>query len=85
MARKLLVEAHRANPSALTVLMAWLTEPASHDLGLGTPAALFRRFVGWTLSPATRCRVCSSRAHDVLPGLPPRLFPCNKLHGRESP
>jgi hypothetical protein len=59
----------------LLYLMGWAPENAADALGV--PAAtLYRRIVGWTLPKEHTCRACGVRGHDVLPGLPPRLFPC---------
>jgi hypothetical protein len=77
-ARRQLMDIHRDDPDVLTRLLATLVMVAAVDLGTPSPALLYRRFVAWTLGPATRCRVCLRRGHDVLPGLPPRVFPCPK-------
>lgn len=84
LARKQLTEIHRAEPEILTRLTAMLAMIAAVDLGISSPAFLYRRFVAWTLDSTTRCRVCDRRGHDVLPGLPPRVFPCAKLIGQEN-
>lgn len=57
--------------------MTRLMSVAADELGPVSPARLYRRFVGWVLEEGHRCRVCEKRGHDVLPGLPPRLFPCD--------
>lgn len=51
---------------------------AAGDLRVA-PAGLYHRFVAWALPGGTSCRVCGTHRHDVLPGLPPRLFPCFDL------
>jgi hypothetical protein len=53
---------------------------AAADLGRPDPAGLYTRFVAWALPPAQACRVCGRPSHGVLPGLPPRLNPCDRLH-----
>lgn len=77
--RKVLAEAH-ADPETLARRMLSLAEWAAGDLGMPSPALLYRRFVAWTLDKDHCCRVCGKRGHDVLPGVPPRYFPCDKLH-----
>ncbi|WP_327007954.1 hypothetical protein OHA72_12160 [Dactylosporangium sp. NBC_01737] len=37
------------------------------------------RFIAWTLEPDQRCAICDSRRHAVMPGVPPRLIPCDGL------
>jgi hypothetical protein len=64
---------------ALARHLAWLAIQAAADLGIPSPAALYHRFVGWTLHPDRACRVCGKPNHDVIPGLPPRLFPCGGM------
>ncbi|GIJ69956.1 hypothetical protein Voc01_048730 [Virgisporangium ochraceum] len=78
-ARRQLRDIHKEDPDVLSRLLATLSMVAAVDLGTPSPALLYRRFVAWTLGSATRCRVCQRRGHDVLPGLPPRVFPCPKL------
>lgn len=56
-----------------------LMAAAATDLGVLRPAKLYRRFVAWTLPSGTRCRACRSHRHDLLPDIPPRLFPCPDL------
>jgi hypothetical protein len=77
LARKALAEAYQADQQALSLLMAWLLEQATTDLALAEPARLYGRFLRWTLAPGQLCRVCGSRGHDMLAGVPPRLIPCN--------
>jgi hypothetical protein len=60
--------------------MVHLMLTATNHIQTPAPATLYHRFVRWTLPKATTCRVCGKRGHDVLPGFPPRLFPCDKLH-----
>lgn len=79
-ARMTFREAYRHDPDGLTAHLLRLTGPAARDLGLPSEATLYHRFVGWTLHRDRTCRICGSRRHDVLPGLPPRLFPCSKVH-----
>lgn len=66
--------------AALLTLITGIVLATARNLGLPSEATLYHRFVGWTLGRDRTCRVCGSRRHDVLPGLPPRLFPCDKLH-----
>jgi hypothetical protein len=58
-------------------LMALARENAADAFGVA-PARLYRRFVAWTLPKDNACRVCTRGGHDVLPGLPPCLFPCGR-------
>jgi ribosomal protein S14 len=61
--------------------MAKLLAVAQRELEGTDLAALYRRFLTWTLEPDRRCAICGSRRHAVLPGVPPRLVPCNALRG----
>jgi hypothetical protein len=78
-ARKLLAEAYRDMPDALARYLAHFMDQAATDLGLSTPSVLYRRFLGCTLHPDEACRVCGRSGHTVVPGLPPRLFPCDGI------
>ena len=78
--RKTLTEAYQHDTDTLTAYLVRLTGPAARDLGVPSEATLYHRFVAWTLHREHACRVCGRRDHDVLPGLPPRHFPCNKIH-----
>ncbi|HKT02027.1 MAG TPA: hypothetical protein VJT31_21070 [Rugosimonospora sp.] len=75
-ARRLLGAAHRETPDALTRYLAHLMAQAASDLGVRSPTTLYRRFVGWSLGRSQVCRVCGRSGHDVVAGVPPRLFPC---------
>jgi hypothetical protein len=75
LARKTLVEYH-TDQQALTRQLVHLMSLAADDLRVG-PARLCRRFMTWTLPNGMACRVCGRPGHDVLPGAPPRLFPCD--------
>lgn len=63
--------------AALRQTMAKLMAIAGSELPDRRPEALYRRFLAWTLEPGQRCTVCGSRRHAVIPGVPPRLIPCN--------
>jgi hypothetical protein len=69
----------------LTRHLAQLMAVAAEDLGLADPTRLYRRFLGWTLDPDQRCRVCDRQGHDVLAGVPPRLIPCRQLRDAVRP
>jgi hypothetical protein len=72
-ARTALTEA--VTSDVLIERLLWLMATAEVDLKVA-PAHLYRRFVGWNFPDGTACRVCGRAGHDVLPGQPPRLFPC---------
>ena len=56
--------------------MGHLALVAAHDLGLDSqPAKLYKRFLGW-LAGDGPCIRCGHAGHQVLRGLPLRLFPC---------
>ena len=59
--------------------MARLQATAADDLTLANPASLHRRFVKWTRDHDESCRACGSHMHAVVPGIPPRLVPCDDL------
>jgi transcriptional regulator with XRE-family HTH domain len=63
--------------AALQRTMAKLMAIAGSELPDRRPDALYRRFLAWTFEPGQRCTVCGSRRHAVIPGVPPRLIPCN--------
>jgi hypothetical protein len=52
---------------------------AQRELDDTNLATLYRRFLAWTLEPDQRCAICGSRRHAALPGVPPRLVPCDGL------
>lgn len=76
--RQLLLDHYGQNPedAARQMLHLLAREHANELLG-AAPAKLYGRFVRWALPEGTRCRVCGRSGHDVLPDLPPRLFPCD--------
>jgi hypothetical protein len=65
------------DPDVLSAHLAWLARVAADDLGLPSPAALYRRFVRWSLPAGACCPVCARAGHVPIAGLPPRLFPCD--------
>jgi hypothetical protein len=67
---------HAPDPEALARHLLALLQAAGEDLGV-SPSRLYRRFAAWTLPDDTRCRACGRSGHDVLPQVPPRLFPCD--------
>ena len=69
----------KIDPAALQQTMARLMAIAQGELVGTDPAALYRRFVGWTLEPGQRCALCGSRRHAVILDVPPRLIPCDEL------
>jgi hypothetical protein len=58
--------------------MTRLMDLAATDLGVADPTRLYKRFVRWTLGPDRACRVCGEAGHDALPGVQPRLIPCDR-------
>jgi hypothetical protein len=73
--RKLLREAYPDADDLARYMLGLVVQAA---LELGVPEAkLYRRFVAWTLPEGRVCRVCGRAGHDVLAGVPPRLFPCD--------
>src|SRR5882672_4181565 len=74
--QKVLEELHLRGLGELTRHMAKLMVWASGDLMPTAPAALYKRFVGWTLPEYSLCRVCGKQGHDLIPAIPPRLLPC---------
>jgi hypothetical protein len=81
-ARKLLAEAYQSDPDALTRYLAYFMVQAATDLGVASPAVLYRRFLGWTLARGEVCRVCGKAGHTVVAGLPPSVFPCDRISMR---
>lgn len=67
---------HEAAAQHMLYLMGTARENAARALGIA-PAKLYRRFVSWTLPKGHTCRMCGTRGHEVLPGWPIRLFPCD--------
>ncbi len=82
--RRALRQQRADDPLALQIHMPRLMATAAGDLGLTNPTWLYRRFVHWTLDKDEACRICGKPGHTALPGLPPRLTPCTKLHGPAS-
>lgn len=70
------------DPAVLVSHLGWLADRAAADLGLSTPAMLYRRFFAWTVGRDRICRICASPRHDVLPGLPLRMWPCDTAFDR---
>jgi hypothetical protein len=82
LARKQLAEIFLGSEDRLSAQMARLMGVAAHDLGLPDSSKLYRRFVRWTVDGAMlQCGRCGRSGHQALPGLPPRLFPCDLKHG----
>jgi hypothetical protein len=84
--RTMLTQRYRDDHEALARHMLLVVAWAAEDLGVG-PASLYGRFVRWSLPSNSACRVCGRSGHDVLPGVPPRLFPgddrvIRSVHGR---
>jgi hypothetical protein len=77
--RKRLLAAHSGDPDGLAGYLFRVMGKAVGDLRPGTPARLYRRFVGWTLAEDAACRVCGKGGHDWVPDVPPRLVPCDGL------
>lgn len=75
-ARQALAQQAGAESNRLGVLMSVLMAQAAEELGIADPTRLYRRFVAWTLPCDRACRVCGRAGHDVLPGVPLRLIPC---------
>ena len=75
LARKLLVAAY-PDPATLTAILGRLMITAAEELHASEPTQLYQRFLAWTMARGECCRVCGRRNHAVVPGLPPRLFPC---------
>ena len=57
--------------------MARLQLTAVEDLTISDAASLYNRFVRWTEPAQVTCGRCEKDKHRAIPGLPPRLFPCN--------
>jgi hypothetical protein len=81
-ARQLLRELCVDDPSVMQRHMAQLMAVAEHEIGVLDRMTLYRRFVAWTLDDGQRCVVCGSLRHAVIPGVPPRLVPCNEVQQR---
>jgi hypothetical protein len=81
LARKQLGEIFLDNEARLSAHMVWLMAAAARDLGLPDPSKLYRRFVRWTADDRAACGRCGRSGHQALPGLPPRLFPCEFKRG----
>lgn len=75
-ARVALTEAY-PEPAVLVAHLEHLMATAALDLQTGDPRRLYRRFVAWALNRNQICRACGKSGHDALPGLPPRLLPCD--------
>lgn len=67
------------DPAVLRQTMAKLMAIAQRELDNTDLATLYRRFLAWTLESEQLCAICGSRRHAVLPGVPPRLIPCDGL------
>jgi hypothetical protein len=76
LARKALATAF-ADDGELSRHMARLQLLAAEELAVADPAKLYDRFVRWTEPAQVTCGRCQMSRHRALPGLPPRLFPCN--------
>jgi hypothetical protein len=68
------VDDHESLVEQMSRLMIW----AADDLGLADPAKLYKRFLRWTLPKDHACRLCGKPGHDAVPGVPPRLIPCDE-------
>jgi hypothetical protein len=77
LARKTLTETFIGNEEQLSRHMARLQIAAAVELGVADPASLYGRFVRWTEPTQVTCGRCEKTRHRAIPGLPPRLFPCN--------
>lgn len=75
-AREALIDAHRIDPDALSSHLSALLRQAASDLRPADPAHLYPRFIAWALSSDRACRLCGRSRHDAIPGVPPRLLPC---------
>lgn len=75
--REQLLAGFAGDPDGLAGHLFWVMEKAVDDLHPGTPVRLYRRFVGWSLAEDAACRVCGRGGHDWVPGVLPRLVPCD--------
>jgi hypothetical protein len=69
---------HAGDYESLARHMAKLMSQAADDLGPANPTKLYKRFIGWTPAGGHACRVCGKPGHDAVPGVPPRLVPCDR-------
>lgn len=80
-ARRAILDAHGGGGStAAQRQMLALLAAAIAETGQRDTTVMYRRFVGWALVPGERCHVCQGLRHAVVPGVPPRLVPCNEMH-----
>jgi hypothetical protein len=78
-ARRALRTAFGSDSVGLQRHLVLLLMVAERELSGVALAELYRRFVAWALTAGEQCRVCGSPRHAVLPGLPPRVVPCDKV------
>lgn len=78
-ARLALTAAYGRGSAELAAHLAALMAIAEQELVTLDRAGLYRRFLAWTRADGELCRVCGRRGHAVLPGLPPRLVPCEEV------
>jgi hypothetical protein len=75
-ARTMMAKGWGDDTDALAGMLTVLMGQAADELHQSDPTRLYRRFVGWVYGSGHGCRICGKRGHDVIPGVPPRLVPC---------
>jgi hypothetical protein len=76
-AQKMIGDLHTGDDESLVRHVARLMGQAADDLGPANPTKLYKRFLGWTPVAGHACRVCGKLGHDAVPGVPPRMVPCD--------
>jgi hypothetical protein len=74
-AKKLIADLYQGGQEELSLHMVQLMAWAAEDLSPTAPTKLYKRFVRWTSEGP--CRVCEKPGHDLIPGGPRRLVPCD--------
>jgi hypothetical protein len=94
-AQESLTGAYCGGELPLSIHMARLMAVAADDLRLDDPSLLYQRFVRWTVKEHDEdeqdgakheliCCRCGRKGHDLLPGVPLRLFPCRDRGGIQA-
>lgn len=77
-ARRAMVHWHADEMADLHAGMLAALRTLDHEVLAVDRRALYRDFAQWS-RPEVRCPACGSDQHVAVPGVPPRLVPCDEL------
>lgn len=77
-ARRAIIHWRVGEPAAVHADMMAAMRTLDHQVLADDRRILYRDFAQWS-RPEAACPVCGSNQHVAVPGVPPRLIPCDGL------